>query len=108
LEGILTDGTWVVALYMDGPANETATFAAYQLAFNADGTLIAESDTDTVNGSWEVVGADTVLVLNFGAVFPFDELEDDWDVFSVEADRVELRDISGGDGELDVLVFEKL
>ncbi len=108
LEGILADGTWVVALYMDGPANETATFAAYQLAFNADGTLIAESDTDTVNGSWEVVGADTVLVLNFGAVFPFDELEDDWDVFSVEADRVELRDISGGDGELDVLVFEKL
>ena len=93
---------------MDGPANETATFAAYQLAFNADGTLIAESDTDTVDGTWEVVGADTVLVLNFGGDIPFDELEDNWDVFSVEADRVELRDISGGDGELDVLVFEKL
>lgn len=108
LEGILADGTWVVALYMDGPANETATFAAYQLAFNADGTLIAESDTDTVDGTWEVVGADTVLVLNFGGDIPFDELEDNWDVFSVEADRVELRDISGGDGELDVLVFEKL
>ncbi|WP_420379287.1 hypothetical protein [Gilvibacter sp.] len=108
LEGILADGTWVVALYMDGPANETATFAAYQLAFNADGTLIAESDTDTVDGTWEVIGADTVLVLNFGGDIPFDELEDDWDVFSVEADRVELRDVSGGDGELDVLVFEKL
>lgn len=72
------------------------------------GTLIAESDTDTVDGTWEVIGADTVLVLNFGGDIPFDELEDDWDVFSVEADRVELRDISGGDGELDVLVFEKL
>ena len=108
LEGIRADGTWVVALYMDGPANETATFAAYQLAFNADGTLIAESDADTVDGTWEVIGADTVLVLNFGGDIPFDELEDDWDVFSVEADRVELRDISGGDGELDVLVFEKL
>lgn len=108
LEAILTDGTWIVALYMDGPDNDTAIYNGYEIDFRADGSLIAESDTDLIDGTWDVIGSDSTLVLNFGGDIPFDELEDDWDVFSVETARVEVRDVSGGDGSLDVLVFEKL
>lgn len=108
LEDTLIEGTWIVALYVDDPDNETATYAGYEIDFREDGTLLAESDTDLVDGTWEVIGADSVLVLNFGGDIPFDELEDDWDVFSVEPMRVEVRDVSGGDGTTDILVFERL
>ncbi|MEP2937378.1 MAG: hypothetical protein ABJM06_03210 [Gilvibacter sp.] len=108
LEEILIDGTWIVALYMDDTDNDTADYNGYELDFNADGTVIAESDTDLIDGTWQVLSGGDTLLLDFGPDIPFDEFNDDWDVFSVEPARVEVRDISGGDGSLDILVFEKL
>ena len=108
LEATLIDGTWIVALYMDGPDNDTGVYAAYQLDFNSDGSVVAESSSETINGTWDVLSGGNDLLLDFGTSFPFDEFNDNWDVFSVEPARVEVRDISGGDGSLDILVFEKL
>lgn len=108
LAATLIEGTWIVALYSDSGVDETSDYTGYQIDFREDGTVIAESDTDLIDGTWEVLGADTTLVLNFGGDIPFDEFEDDWDVFSVEPMRVEIRDVSGGDGTTDILVFERL
>lgn len=108
VEATLIDGTWIVALYMDGADNDTAIYSAYEINFNADGTVIAESDTDLIDGTWDVLSGGSTLLLDFGTDIPFDEFNDDWDVFSVEPARVEVRDVSGGDGTLSILVFEKL
>lgn len=37
----------------------------------------------------------------------FEDLNDDWDIVSVTENRIELRDVSGGNGGTDILVFEK-
>lgn len=108
VETTLLDGTWIVALYMDDTDNETANYTGFELDFAADGTVVATNGSDTVNGTWDVISGGTKVVLDFGTVIPFDEFNDDWDVFMVEPARVELRDVSGGDGTLDILVFEKL
>ncbi len=108
VEATLLDGAWIVALYMDDVDNDTANYAGFELNFAADGSVVATNGSDTVNGTWDVISGGTKVVLDFGAVIPFDEFNDDWDVFMVEPTRVELRDVSGGDGTLDILVFEKL
>ena len=38
----------------------------------------------------------------------FDDLIDDWDFLSVSQTKIELFDVSGGDGTTDYLTFEKI
>ena len=38
----------------------------------------------------------------------FEDLNDDWDIISVTSSKVELIDISGGNGGTDYLTFERL
>ncbi len=110
LVDILQDGQWLVALYLDDGDDETSDYNDYVLTFNNDGTVIAENGTDSIDGTWDVTGStgNLKLVLDFGASIPFDEFNDDWDVIDVQENRVELEDISGGNGGTDNLVFEKL
>jgi hypothetical protein len=109
LFNIVTDGQWLVANYNDSGANETNTYSNWILTFNIDGTVKAENDS-IIEGTWSGIMNDGKLkmVLNFGTQIPFDKFNDDWDVFSVIANRLELRDVSGGDGTTDKLVFEKI
>ncbi|MBX2828258.1 MAG: hypothetical protein KTR22_08850 [Flavobacteriaceae bacterium] len=107
LEDILSDGTWIVALYSDDGSDETADYSGYDIAFNIDGTVIADNGSNTNNGTWEALNSDNTLLLDFGLDFPFDEFNDDWDVISVSDTMVELQDVSGGGGGTDILIFEK-
>ena len=43
----------------------------------------------------------------FAAPEDFAELTDDWNIISYSANKIELIDVSGGDGETDLLTFEK-
>ena len=106
LETILVDGLWFVSLYDDDGDNETADYNGYQLNFNTNGTVTASNGT-VIYGTWQVLSSGNKLLLDFGSV-PFDEFNDDWDVISVTDIRVELQDVSGGNGGTDTLVFEKL
>jgi hypothetical protein len=110
LAEIIIDGKWVVANYDDSGVNETTNYAGFNFTFNADGTVVAVNSTDTINGTWQEVidGEKNKLVLDFGATVPFDEFNDDWDVAGFTETRMELRDVSGGDGSIDILVFEKI
>lgn len=107
LESILSDGLWYVSLYDDDGDNETADYNGYQLDFNTNGTVTASNGTN-INGIWQVLSSGNKLLLDFGTSIPFDEFNDDWDVISAENNRVELQDVSGGNGGTDTLVFEKL
>ncbi|PHR71846.1 MAG: hypothetical protein COA67_05470 [Lutibacter sp.] len=110
LSTIITDGNWVVANYNDSGQDETADYNGYQITFISNGIVDAVNTSGTISGTWSTTIDDGQLkmILDFGAQTPFDEFNDDWDVYDVEVDRVELKDVSGGNGTTDILVFEKL
>ena len=112
LEAIIIDGTWIVASYIDSGDNDTAVYANYSLEFNADGSVVAtDGGSNTFYGTWDAflnTGGDLKLLLDFATQVPFDEFNDDWLVIDLQTDRIELYDLSGGDGTEDFLVFEKL
>jgi hypothetical protein len=62
-----------------------------------------------VNGTWGTRedSGKTKLDLNFDDVNNFDELDDDWEILTQSSSKIELRDVSGGNGTTDLLTFEK-
>lgn len=107
LDSLLTNGDWIVASYLDDGENETSDYNGYEITFNENGTVVA-SNGSTIEGTWSIQSSEGKLVLDFGTSVPFDEFNDDWEVVSFTANRIELRDVSGGGGGTDTLVFEKL
>ncbi len=108
LADYITDGIWIVAAYLDDGNNETSDYNGWEFDFLIDGTVEASNGSDTIEGSWSVIGEDLELVLEFGDNMPLDEFNDEWDVIDLEEMRIELQDVSGGGGGTDTLVFEKL
>lgn len=109
----MTSGSWVVTIFTEGSLNETAHFAGYVFTFSDDGSVSAVNGSSTINGSWSTEKGtssddnNTVFVLEFPDTNNFDELSDDWHVLSLEDNKLELQDVSGGDSSMDYLVFEK-
>ncbi len=110
LADLIVDGKWIVANYNDSGVDETVNYAGFSFIFYQDNTVVATNGTDTINGTWEEIidSGDHKLVLDMGLTVPFDEFAEDWDVESYSETRIDLKDISGGDGSTDILVFEKI
>lgn len=105
----VTDGLWHVALYLDNDEDETYMYYGYEWEFNPDFTVVANDSSETFNGTWEILGSEGTLelLLDFGSLAPFVELNDSWNVFEVLPTLIELDDyISEEDNE--VLVLKKL
>lgn len=109
LENIAIEGQWLVANYNDSGVDETTNYANWIFTFNTDGTVSAINNT-TIYGTWSTIidSGQLKMVLDFGTQTPLDEFNDDWDVFDLDVDRIELKDVSGGNGDTDILVFEKI
>ena len=105
LAGVITEGTWQVASYNDNGEDKTSDYTGFTLTFSLDGTVLATNGPGNVQGTWSEVtdNGRQELVLNFGAVEPFDEFDDDWAIVEVLETRVELRD----DDDNETLVFER-
>lgn len=102
---ILTDGTWYVNYFFDDQ-DETFLFNGYQFNFNADNTAQADNGNNQVNGTWSLSGSSTPdLILFFGTISPFDELDEDWDILEATPQIIRLKHVSGGDGSIDFLTF---
>ncbi|MEM0517084.1 MULTISPECIES: hypothetical protein [Aequorivita] len=107
----LPQGEWMISKLIDGEEDNTMAFESFKFTFNEDGTVVAKNDLFTENGTWVYDNSSSSseeLVLQFGQTTPFDEINDDWDIISVSNIKVELSDISGGDGEIELLTFTKL
>ena len=114
----VTSGTWRITLYEDSGINETTNYSNYIFTFNTNGVLTAANST-SFNGTWSVTSSnsnddnpDNDLDFNIAFVAPApnsftDDLTDDWDVISHTANRIQLVDVSGGNGGTDYLTFEK-
>ena len=104
---------------MDSGTDETSDYTGYSFTFNADGSLDAVNGSTMITGTWSVTSDDSSddddynstddidFNIFFSAPPNFEELSDDWDIVSRSSTRIELIDISGGDGSTDTLVFEK-
>lgn len=103
---LLSDGLWVVGSYLEDTNNQTSTYNGYTVNFNNDATVVADNGS-LINGTWSVQNSDSELVLDFGSTVPFNEFNDTWDVISSSATQIELRDVSGGNGGTDTLIFNK-
>ena len=118
------NGTWRITNFNDSGQDETSDFNGYTFTFAADGTLTATNGNNTLTGSWSVTDDsssnddddddnDSSSDIDFNIFFPvsesndFEDLNDDWDIMSITDNRIELRDVSGGNGGIDVLVFER-
>lgn len=118
LINISTDGTWRVTSFVEEGNDETNHFNNFTFTFNADGTITAVNDPQIITGMWSISNdsssdddsssdEDFVIFFNVDASSNFEDLNDDWDIVTYSNTRIELIDISGGNGGTDTLVFEK-
>ena len=110
-------GTWQITNFIDSGIDETTDFAGYDFTFESSGVLNANNGTNDFNGTWSVTNSDSNddspddndLDFNINFNFPndFENLSDDWDIISQSPNKIELTDVSGGNGGTDFLTFEK-
>lgn len=113
----VTSGTWRITFYEDDGVNETYHFTGYNFTFGSSNVLTATNGTNTYTGSWSVTNDDSnddspSNDLDFNILFSTptvfaDELSDDWDILSRTDTKIELVDVSGGNGGTDYLTLEK-
>ena len=104
----ITSGTWSISQYIDSGTDETNHFTGYTFNFNSNGALVAIKNGDGVVGNWSEYTDDNYTKLNI--LFSQDtlaELNDDWHVKSESDTKIELEDISGGNGGIDYLTIIK-
>lgn len=110
-------GTWRITSFIDSGQDETNDFNGYNFTFGSDGTLTASNGSNTETGTWSVTDSnsnddsnddvDFNIFFNVPDTNNFEDLNDDWDVVSHTDNRMQLRDVSGGNGGTDTLTFER-
>lgn len=119
---IAQNGTWEITQFIDSGDDETSDFSGFVFTFNTDGTVIANRGELSVSGTWSVNDSsnssddddgssddvDFNLFFDVPETNDFEDLNDDWDLVSATNSRIELIDVSGGNGGTDTLVFEKI
>lgn len=107
-------GTWKITKFIDSGKDETSSFNGFLFTFNPNGSLVATNGINTFTGTWSIVkdsSDDSPDDLDFTIFFPvstkFEDLNDDWDITSHSASKIELIDVSGGNGGTDYLTFQK-
>ncbi len=113
----VNQGTWRITFYQDSQTDETSNFSGYTFTFGASNVLTATNGSTNYTGTWSVTNSDSNddnpsndLDFNIGFSSPQlfdDELTDDWDIISYTSTKIQLIDISGGNGGTDYLTFEK-
>lgn len=112
---VSTGGDWRITSFIDSGDDETAYFAGYTFQFLANDVVEAVSSSTTYTGTWSVgsnssdddSSSDLDFNLFFALTNKFEELNDDWDIVSQSATKLELIDVSGGNGGTDYLTFER-
>lgn len=111
----VVSGTWRISNYVDSGVVKTNNFSGFNFTFSQNGILTATGNGITTTGTWSVTDRnsndDTISDLDFNIAFTspanFFDLTDDWDIISRTDTRIQLIDVSGGNGGTDYLTFEK-
>ncbi|MEY3343693.1 MAG: hypothetical protein RL090_1377 [Bacteroidota bacterium] len=111
----LESGKWRITKFIDSGDDETSNFAGYNFDFGTSGSVTATNLVTSYTGSWSITDSnsdddnlsDLDFNLNFNVTNNFQDLNDDWDFISQSETKVELIDVSGGNGGTDYLTFVK-
>ena len=106
----VVNGTWKVTLFSEGGSNQTSNYSGYNFTFAANNVLTAVNSSNTITGTWTTGIDDSTpkMVINFSVINgPFEEISEDWRILSSSSTKLELKHISGGDGSIDLLTFQK-
>lgn len=121
LEQLVEGEDWEVTYFFDTDSDETSDFNGYSFSFNDNGTLVATNGANTVEGTWSISDdsnssddddgssddVDFNIFFNVSQDSDFEDLNDDWDVILINSNKIELIDVSGGNGGTDYLTFER-
>lgn len=110
---VIVEGSWKVTFFEEDGSNQTVHFDNYEFNFNQDHSLTAGNGSTTQNGTWNTGNDDSnnKLIIDFPAApedDPFEEISEDWQIIAKTTVKIELKHVSGGDGSIDYLTFEKL
>ena len=118
------DGNWSVTKFIDSGQDETNDFNGYSFSFEDNSVLTATKEANVMTGTWSVTASDDDdsdddnpsndnddidfnIFFNVDDSSNFEDLNDDWDIVSQTSTKIELIDVSGGNGGTDYLTFEK-
>ncbi len=113
IENTAQTGTWRITYFYDSDQDKTSNFSGYVFTFNSDGSLVTVNGNNTISGTWSVTNSsssnsdDHHFNVHFLSPNNFEDLSDDWEIVSTSSSKIELRDVSGGNGGTDFLTFEK-
>lgn len=115
IENNIQSGTWKIVKFVDSGTDETNHFSGYDFTFMSSGVLKASNGTQSYEGTWSITDSnsdddsqdDLDFNINFNLSNDFEDLNDDWDFISHSSAVIELKDVSGGNGDTDYLTFEK-
>lgn len=115
VEDIMSTDNWYISSFIDSDKDETSDFAGYEFSFNDDGSVVATKGTTSITGTWSIShsdddddsSSDPDFNLFFAGNDLFEDLNDDWDIINYSPVKIELIDISGGNGGTDYLTFKK-
>lgn len=113
IEAYMEEGTWRITNFIDSGNDETSDFENYDFDFNSSGAVNAlnQVNSNNVAGTWSITGDDDDNDLDFNLLFSnnaqFEELSDDWDILTYAPTKIELIDVSGGNGGIDSLTFSR-
>jgi hypothetical protein len=115
IEDNVQSSTWRITKYIDSGDDETTHYTGYNFDFGVSNILTASNGANTYTGTWSITDSnsddDSSDDLDFNIFFAsppdFEELSDDWDIVIQNSQKIELIDVSGGNGGTDFLTFEK-
>jgi len=111
----MNSGLWKITSFIDSGEDETSHFSGYIFEFTPAGVINATKTGTSYSGVWSISDEDSSddspEDLHFNIFFnltnDFEDLNDDWEIVSHSGTKIELIDVSGGNGDTDYLTFEK-
>ncbi|GAB4493737.1 MAG: hypothetical protein OHK0019_18320 [Saprospiraceae bacterium] len=107
----VTPGQWKITYFFD-KKDETGNYLGYTFEFGSDGSLSATNGSQTWSGSWQTGIDDSAnkFLIDFTGTVPsaLAELEEDWRIISMSDTFMHFEHTSGGNGDTDVLKFNKI
>lgn len=104
---VLQSGTWNVSYFFDD-TNTTSNYAGYNFSFDSNGIIGVSVNSVNLSGTWEsyVDDNEDTLEINFSSS-QLEDLSDDWEIIEFSETEIRLKDVSGDNGEIDYLTFQK-
>ena len=103
-------GKWKITYFFD-KKDETSYYTGYVFDFGSNGALTATNGSQTWTGTWSSGYDDSKnkFLIDFIGSSPsvLSELEEDWIIIKMEDKLMHFEHTSGGNGDTDVVKFER-